>query len=304
MENSKIVPLVTVLMPTYNSCDYIAETIDSVLNQTYRNFEFIIVDDFSTDGTREIIESFMAKDARIKLVDGEKKGIGGALHLGCMLAKGKYIARIDADDNCLPTRLAEEVAYLEKYPQIVLVNSDYYVTDEKNNRLGRNYPCSWNSVMVKMMMKYQNPIAHPTCMFRRDAYLKTDGYPMTPSHEDLILWRSLIKYGKFGTIKHPLIEHREIGTTLSRKYLGNPYESIMTAMINKIINDCGKVQEDIDAYKSIIKLANKHINEIEYEVEVTMGEHIDKCIGHFLPIKYKSDFIVFIKDLYLWLKLH
>ena len=89
-------PLISVVMPTYNCEKYIHEAIDSILNQTYKNFEFIIVDGHSTDGTAKLLEQYAQRDKRIIVVPDEGKGIGAALKLGCSLAQGKYIARISS----------------------------------------------------------------------------------------------------------------------------------------------------------------------------------------------------------------
>ncbi len=293
-------PVVSVVMPTLNCKEYLSKTIESVLGQTFLDFEFIIVDDNSTDGTREIIGNFASKDSRVVLVDGDRKGIGGALNKGCKLAQGKYIARIDADDICQPNRLQEEVDYLESHNDVVLVNSDYFVIDECGNKQGRNYPCSWASVIKKLLSLNMNPIAHPTCMFKRDIYNKTSGYPFTPSHEDLILWRELISYGNVGTIKHPLILHRMIGTTLSRKYIGNPYEKILKAIVNKIIKEKGQVQDDILLYKNIMKKASALAAPSKYEEETTLGEIIYRKFGRFLPDKLSESLIIFLKNTYLY----
>src|SRR5690348_7082970 len=118
MGNSRV----TVLMPVYNSEKYIWAAIHSVINQTWNDFELLIVNDGSTDGTQEIIKSFA--DDRIVLINQENGGVAKALNKGLMHAKGDYIARFDADDICFPDRLEEQVNFLDKHEDYVVVGSD------------------------------------------------------------------------------------------------------------------------------------------------------------------------------------
>src|SRR5580693_8490765 len=117
MHEEKVI--ITVLMPAYNAGKYIAEAIQSVLEQTFRGFELIIVNDGSTDNTRNIILGF--SDSRIRLIDQENLGIAAALNTGLAAAQGKYIARFDADDSCMPMRLQKQLNFLLTFPEYSLV---------------------------------------------------------------------------------------------------------------------------------------------------------------------------------------
>src|ERR1700755_1199399 len=114
-------PMITVLMPAYNAEHYIAEAIASVLQQTYANFELVIVNDGSTDGTRNIIKTF--RDPRIKLIDQANMGVAAALNTGLGHARAPYIARFDADDICYPERLEKQLDFLQSNPDYILVGS-------------------------------------------------------------------------------------------------------------------------------------------------------------------------------------
>ncbi|HKQ33129.1 MAG TPA: glycosyltransferase family A protein, partial [Thermodesulfobacteriota bacterium] len=117
-------PKVTVLMTVYNGEKFLNEAIDGILNQTFRDFEFLIINDGSTDGSREIIKSY--KDPRINLVDNESNiGLTASLNRGLSLAGGEYIARQDADDISLPERLEKQISILERNPDIALLGSWY-----------------------------------------------------------------------------------------------------------------------------------------------------------------------------------
>ena len=114
-------PLVTVVIPTYNRADYIAETIESVLSQTYRNIEVIVIDDGSTDGTAQVVAPFIP---RVSYVQQENAERGASRNHGLRLARGKYVAFLDSDDVWLPTKVADDVAYLEARPDVGLIHTD------------------------------------------------------------------------------------------------------------------------------------------------------------------------------------
>lgn len=123
-------PKVTVLMPAYNAEKYIETAIESILNQTYKDFEFIIVNDCSTDSTLDIIERYAKQDKRIKIISNkENQKIAQTLNNGLKEAKGKYIARLDADDWSYPERLEKQVNFMEENPDVVLSSGNMEICD-------------------------------------------------------------------------------------------------------------------------------------------------------------------------------
>ena len=125
-------PLVTVVIPTYNRADYIAETIESVLSQTYRNIEVIVIDDGSTDGTAQVVAPFIP---RVSYVQQENAERGASRNHGLRLARGKYVAFLDSDDVWLPTKVADDVAYLEARPDVGLIHTDAVIIDAVGREL-------------------------------------------------------------------------------------------------------------------------------------------------------------------------
>src|SRR5439155_4227257 len=111
-------PTVSVVMSVFNGQEFLSETIESVLNQSFQDFEFVIVDDGSTDGTAEILSKYISRDNRIRVLRDGKKGRAAARNEGIGLAKGKYVANIDADDLAMPGRLEEQVAFMERNPEV------------------------------------------------------------------------------------------------------------------------------------------------------------------------------------------
>jgi glycosyltransferase involved in cell wall biosynthesis len=125
-------PLVSIIIPLYNAELFIADAIDSIINQTYTNWEGIVINDSSTDNSLRIVQSF--SDKRIKVVNqARKSGIVNALNAGIRAAGGKYIARMDADDICEPERIETQVKYMEANPEIILSGTRAAVIDSKGN---------------------------------------------------------------------------------------------------------------------------------------------------------------------------
>ena len=200
----KSTPLVTVLMPVYNCQLYIREAIESILNQTYVNFELLIIDDASTDETVAIIKSY--EDARINLVvKPENSGLTKSLNYGLSLAKGEYIARMDGDDISLPNRLAVQIEYLEKNKEVALCGTQYKVIGREKYS---NHPCSYEDLKVNLLEECY--IAHPTVVFRT-AFVKTHKVNYSEKFdfiEDYELWSRLIFLGKIVNIDQVLVHYR------------------------------------------------------------------------------------------------
>jgi glycosyltransferase involved in cell wall biosynthesis len=160
-------PKVSVIMGAFNTSRYIDECIQSVLGQTFQDFEFIIINDGSTDDTLKIIKKY--KDKRIKIIDNKKNlGVSNSLNKGLKISKGKYIAIMDSDDIMLPERLKITYEYLEKNKDIFLVGGAIYFIDDKGKILGKNVPVS-GFENIKKRLKTKNCFWHLTIMFRNDA---------------------------------------------------------------------------------------------------------------------------------------
>ncbi|SVC95082.1 uncharacterized protein METZ01_LOCUS347936, partial [marine metagenome] len=163
-------------MTVYNGSNYLNEAIESALCQTLNDFEFLIIDDASTDNSVEIINSY--SDSRIKFLINDKNiGQTASLNLGLARAQGEYVARFDQDDVCLPKRLEEQVAFLKKNPSISIVCSREYSIDEKGERIGvwkrelKNYGTFLGYIILGI-----NPIWTPSVMFIKDDILQLDGF--------------------------------------------------------------------------------------------------------------------------------
>lgn len=196
-------PKVSVIMSVYNGEKYLREAVESILNQTFRDFEFIIINDGSTDKSGEILEEYAKKDSRVRLSHQENMGLTKSLNRAIRLAKGEYIARMDADDISLPQRLEKQVRFLNKNPEIVLVGTGYYEIDASGKIIGRKTPPSSLSELKKILVKY-NPFFHASVVIRRKVLEKVGLYDEKMIYaQDYDLWLRI--GGKFKVANLPYI---------------------------------------------------------------------------------------------------
>ena len=195
-------PLVSVLMPVYNCESFIREAIQSVLNQTFTDFELLIIDDCSTDTTLDIIKSF--SDPRIVLIEkARNSGYTDSLNHGILLAKGTYIARMDGDDICMPERFAKQVEFLNANPEIILCGTAIEIIG--TNKI-LHHPLTHNEILVKLC--FLNSFYHPTIMARRKILLKNNYNKIFEPAEDYELWTRLAFLGKLANLDAVLLQYR------------------------------------------------------------------------------------------------
>ena len=206
-------PLVSVVMPVFNAGEFLTEAIESILHQTYKNFEFIIVDDCSTDGSWNVIKSYKKKHpTKIKTIRLKKnlnRGGDSCANLAIKRAKGKYIARMDADDIAVIDRLEKQVKFLEENPDIFLVGSSAHVINAKNIIIGEKLEPQNHKDIYKSYARF-HPVIHPTSMFRRLIDKKKFFYQISYSaNNDYHTFFKLICTGfKFANLEEKLIYYR------------------------------------------------------------------------------------------------
>lgn len=209
----KLQPKVTVLMPVYNCELYIKEAIDSILNQTYTNFELLIIDDASTDKTVELIKKCL--DVRINLIQKPvNKGLTDSLNHGLKIAKGKYIARMDGDDISLPERFAKQILFLEENQEVILCGSWFSIIG--SDRIVK-VPEHHNE--IKLAFLKGNCIAHPSVMMRKqslDAFQVIYDVYKEPA-EDYDLWVRLMLKGKLHNLQEVLLDYRTHGEQVTKR---------------------------------------------------------------------------------------
>lgn len=200
-------PFVTIGIPVYNGSRFVELAIKSVLNQTYTNFELIITDDGSTDNTLEIISSF--KDARIKIIsDGQNRGISYRLNQQIDLARGKYFARMDADDIMFPDRIERQVRYLVSHPEVDVIGGSAIVIDENNKILGKRGNKEESQITHQLLFKGSSFI-HPT-VFGKTTFFGRFKYDSSYNGvEDINLWYTMCNNGNLIILPNHFIFYRD-----------------------------------------------------------------------------------------------
>ena len=212
-------PMISVVMPVYNGEKFLKEAIESILNQTYKDFEFLIVYDESTDGTLSIIQEFQKRDERVVLVYGDGERIIGALNKGIKKARGKYIARMDADDISLLTRFEKQINHMESLGLDICGGHSLLIdSDGTINGIGV-MPRSHDLCGLSMMFRV--PFPHPGVMIRKS--FLTDhsleyGQSKYRTSEDFDMWVRMFSAGaKFGNIDDIVVQYRVLNNSLSAK---------------------------------------------------------------------------------------
>jgi glycosyltransferase involved in cell wall biosynthesis len=215
-------PAISVAMSVYNGERFLAEAIESVLDQTLRALEFLIVDDGSTDGSRAIIERYAAKDSRIRPIYRENRGLIASLNQLLAEAHAPLVARMDADDVCLPERLEQQVAYLEAHPDYGVigcwtVDIDGHGTDWTGGDW-TPHPLTHEEFLAHIDQRAPL-LCHPAVVYRRDLVRSVGGYHAAYRHcEDLDLWLRLASVTKIGNIPVKLLRYRHYADQVSSRH--------------------------------------------------------------------------------------
>jgi len=245
-------PQVSVILPVYNAQSYLRESIDSILAQSFKDFELIIINDGSTDASLKIIDSYT--DERITLINQENAGLPISLNRAIRVAKGQYLARQDADDVSLPDRLAEQVAYLDTHPQCALLGTwaDILVETTPTDR-GLNHPHLNGDIQIKLL--FFNCFVHSSVMIRKIALEKSGLYPEDPDKfppEDYDLWLRIAQYFEVANLPKPLLQYRELPSSISRSKLQIMQDRAELMSLHALKSILGGSFEDEDI-KSLIK---------------------------------------------------
>lgn len=209
-------PCVSVLMPAYNAQKYIGEAIESILNQTYKNIELIVVDDASTENTWDVVCKYASKDKRMVIHRNEKNlKLSKTLNTCIMLSTGEYLARMDADDISLPQRISSQVAFLEENHDVGVVGATIEIIDSKGRPIGkREYHTSDKDIRAHIF-KY-SPFAHPVIMMRKDILITSGLYNdhYNPA-EDYELYFRMGAISKFGNLRETGLKYRVVDKSMT-----------------------------------------------------------------------------------------
>jgi glycosyltransferase involved in cell wall biosynthesis len=215
MVDSTKEPMISVIMPVFNGERFLREAIDSILAQTFSDFEFIIIDDGSKDRSLAIIQDYAAKDSRIQIVVNDVNiGIAKSLNKGIDIAQGKYIARMDADDISLPERFQKQVEFMEIHPEIGALGGNTQVIDTDGNfKKFINLPSS--NPLILWLMCFENPMCHPSTLIRYELLHQVGGYRDFRASEDYDLWQRMSEITRLANLDQTIVLYRLHGGNLS-----------------------------------------------------------------------------------------
>ncbi len=200
-------PRLTVLMPAYNAYRYIGVAIASVLSQSFGDFELLVIDDGSTDGTAGLVQTF--SDSRIRYMYQDNQGIAGALNKGLAEARTNLIVRFDADDICLPDRLNRQFAFMETHQDYVLAGSMVDYMDKDGRYVFTYRPPASKDEAIRRLPGMVCPFIHSSVIYRKTSVMDLGGYPFhAHGFEDHLLWRGLLQKGKVCNLEEVLLQVR------------------------------------------------------------------------------------------------
>jgi glycosyltransferase involved in cell wall biosynthesis len=236
-------PTVSIVMSVYNGEHFLKAAIDSILNQTYQNFEFIIINDGSQDSSLKIIKGY--QDPRIRLIDQTNHGFIYSLNKGVEIARGKYIARMDQDDLSMPTRLQKQIKLLNDNPRLGAVSTFFEsINFEDSMPTGKIFVFPSKNIDLKRALYVNNPMAHGSTTFRKDAWREVGGYheEYAPP-EDYDLWCRIAINWELGMVPEVLFQYR----------INNP-DSMSQKSITKLLDNAERIKKEFasstNAYKS------------------------------------------------------
>lgn len=226
-------PMVSVVMTVYNARSYAHAAVESILNQTYKNFELIIVDDGSTDGSTRLIKELVRTDNRIKtLFLRENHGPCYASNAGIKRARGVFLAIMDADDISMPERLGKQVAFLRKHPEVSMLGGQCKLIDKNGRSIGEKLFPGKNDDIVKSLFS-RNPIQHPACMINLKKMSKfwmlRDGKSVLAHDLELVFLAS--RFGKLANLKDFVLKYRQYPESFS---LRSPKRTYLATLIVRL----------------------------------------------------------------------
>lgn len=244
-------PLVSVVMGAYNCMEFVGHAIESILNQTYRNIEFIIIDDCSTDSTFDIIKGYAERDARVKVVRNEtNRGLGYSLNLGMSLAKGKFVARMDADDISKPHRLEEQVKFLNKNPEVACVgtSAERFGDISLTGRIFKVIHAKKTIGEIRVWLLIGTPMFHPSVMFNKSIMEKL-GMNYDPEFrraQDYELWSRLAFSAPMANIDKPLHcyrYHKSMASNIASEEQRRRSSVMQKRVLEKLLGRCPSADE-------------------------------------------------------------
>jgi glycosyltransferase involved in cell wall biosynthesis len=247
-------PGITVLLPVHNGRAHLVQALDSVLAQTLRHFTLLAIDDGSSDGSGEVLDSYAARDSRVTVLHKVNSGISDTLNLGLARAATPLVARMDADDVMRPERLARQAAFMAEHPELAFAGCYFDMIDGDGRVFRPCRPGPVNRRDLARMLARGVPITftHPTVIYRREAVLAVGGYRReTEPCEDTDLFGRLITAGKLGLVQpESLMEYRVHGGSISARKVAIQFQMQCLVTANLYRRRRGLAELDLAAYRA------------------------------------------------------
>ena len=203
------IPLVSIVIPAYNAARYLKPAIDSIIAQSFTDWEMICINDGSSDATGAMLDEFAAHDSRLRIVHQENQGVTRTLNRGLSLARAPLVARMDADDIAMPNRLAQQLAYLQSHPQHVAVGGAILKIDTDSDRLGVDQLPTEHADIEAALLQRRTGLFHPTVLYRLAAVQAVGAYRVEHlAVEDHDLWLRLAQFGRLGNLSEVVLCYR------------------------------------------------------------------------------------------------
>lgn len=217
-------------MSVLNGERYLAEAVDSILNQSFRDFEFVIIDDGSADGSGKMLDAYQKRDSRVRVYHQENRGLVECLNRGCSLAQGKYIVRMDADDIAFPDRLHRQVGFMEEHPEVGLLGGAIEYIDADGRVFGTaRHPVGDDAIRCALQ-EAEGSFCHPATVMRKAVYMSTGGYrKLFLDAEDYDLWLRMSQCSQLANLEAVVLKYRIHSEQVSQRKLVQQRLSMLAA---------------------------------------------------------------------------
>jgi len=258
--NSEKTPAISVIMSVYNSEQYLQESVDSILDQTFGDFEFIITDDCSSDGSFEIIKFYAKKDKRIKYFrNSENIGLTKSLNLMLDIAKGKYIARMDSDDISMPERFSKQFDFMENNLEIGVLGTNIRFFGDKKDLT--DFPLKDKEIRAALL--FTDVVMHPTVLMRKSVLdehnlIYDETFRIS---QDYDLWSRMITYTKFANLPYTLLKYRFVDTNISNSTKIEYKNDLLKKIFKFQLDRLGIIHNDTDLILHLSIRNNNYSND-------------------------------------------
>lgn len=233
-------PAISVVISVFNGEKYLAEAVCSILAQSFRHFELIIIDDGSVDSTASILEEFQRNDPRVRVLKQENRGLVCALNHGCSVARGKYIARMDADDIAMPERLSLQFDFMEANPSVGVVGGNVEFMNSEGKPLGFISDFPNRNEEIQRALLQTCVIWHPTAFFRRSIFIASGGYRPVKDAEDYDLWLRFAEQSQLANLPTMLLRYRFHKSQISTRNRGRQVLAAVAAQASALARRSGQ----------------------------------------------------------------